>query len=325
MPPKKFGTSNKDSSTEELKGVFNGAKALKAERRRTSSAKYYEKNPDIREKKRLSNGKEEGRSQSQETAMGPSKAGRYARKVFMLRENTHDVLLLQSQTTTILFLHLGTAKFIFLRLPSYLQDGVGSDDGNSRNNIEYTDVDRSFDKEDDEAIVAAILASMAARRLDGLSIEYKGQSLPLVLTNRTDKKASSIGNGGTPEGRSAGSTALVQDPSGTAEMMGSPNTDSGVNPVASGSVHTAPFNGWRYVPFGPPPPGAVPPVRKPRPSWMPPVRGMCGSCKNEDKCARDGKDGAGLCERCLYCQMYGYKCWDHTTGVLDDDEEVWCW
>ncbi|KAJ6575922.1 hypothetical protein B0H10DRAFT_1963670 [Mycena sp. CBHHK59/15] len=290
MPPKKFGTSNKDSSTEELKGVFNGAKALKAERRRTSSAKYYEKNPDIREKKRLQMAKKRAEAKAKKRRWDPPK---------------------QADTPE--------------RLPSYLQDGVGSDDGNSRNNIEYTDVDRSFDKEDDEAIVAAILASMAARRLDGLSIEYKGQSLPLVLTNRTDKKASSIGNGGTPEGRSAGSTALVQDPSGTAEMMGSPNTDSGVNPVASGSVHTAPFNGWRYVPFGPPPPGAVPPVRKPRPSWMPPVRGMCGSCKNEDKCARDGKDGAGLCERCLYCQMYGYKCWDHTTGVLDDDEEVWCW
>ncbi|KAJ7434604.1 hypothetical protein B0H11DRAFT_1920592 [Mycena galericulata] len=80
------------------------------------------------------------------------------------------------------------------------------------------------------------------------------------------------------------------------------------------------FRGYRYVPTGPPPEGAVRPVYQARPASS----GICGNCKSVEKCEKDGRDGQGLCDRCLDCTMEGYLCWDHFNGVKEW-EEPWLW
>ncbi|KAJ7439195.1 hypothetical protein B0H11DRAFT_1934783 [Mycena galericulata] len=55
-----------------------------------------------------------------------------------------------------------------------------------------------------------------------------------------------------------------------------------------------------------------------------PSSGICGNCKNPEKCEKDGNDGQGVCERCIDCTVWGYLCWDHFNGVKEW-EEPWLW
>ncbi|KAJ7449702.1 hypothetical protein B0H11DRAFT_1928488 [Mycena galericulata] len=84
--------------------------------------------------------------------------------------------------------------------------------------------------------------------------------------------------------------------------------------------HGRVFRGYRYIPSGPAP--AHPPRQSD--ASRPNSSGICGNCKNPEKCEKDGNDGKGLCERCMDCTVWGYLCWDHFNG-LKEWEEPWLW
>ncbi|KAJ7453604.1 hypothetical protein B0H11DRAFT_1926750 [Mycena galericulata] len=170
----------------------------------------------------------------------------------------------------------------------------------------------------DEASAAETLVSMATAVREG-SAGVSGKHAETALETPPTTREGSIDEMGSLRSRQPLTT------------RGGPAIVIAVETVVvaeSADRSTAPcarvFRGYRYIPNGPAPAEHQTPPQSFRPASMSAPSGICGNCKNPEKCETDGDDSEGLCERCVDCTVWGYLCWDHFNGLKDwEESSLW--